>query len=111
MTYEISALMGQSKDVAEICAGAYGYLSAAVDEYLHADTVSQDELHADFHRLQHEVTKGLQRVFAQHDINMADAAAGIRQTAWALDLPNEAVDGVVRRALKMIYPTTEVTEP
>lgn len=110
MTYEISALIAQSKDLAEILAGAYGYLSAQLDEYLHTDNLSQDTLHADFHRLQHEVTKGMQRVFQEKGITMAEAAAGVRETAWALDLPNEEVSNVVSRALKMVYPATRVTE-
>lgn len=110
MTYEISALIAQSHDVAEICAGAFGYLSAAVDEYLHTDDRSQDALHADFHRLQHEVTKGLQRVFDEKGVTMAEMASGVRQAAWALDLPNEHVDYVVRKALKLVYPVDPVTE-
>ena len=111
MTYEISALIAQSHDTAEVLAGAYGYLSAALDEYLHSDNVAQDTLHADFHRLQHEVTEGLQRIFAEKGITMADTALGVRQAGWALDLPAEEVSKAVRRALKMVYPATPVIEP
>lgn len=111
MTYEIDVLIKQSKSVAEICAGAFGYLSAAVDEYLHSDSRDKDALHVDFHRLQHEVTKGLQQHFDQQGLSMAEVALGVRQSAWALDLPNEHVDYVVRKALKLIYPVDPVTEP
>ena len=111
MTYEISTLIAQSHDVAEICAGAFGYLSAAVDEYLHSDDVSQDTLHADFHRLQNEVTKGLQRVFHERNLTMHDVAMGSGEAATALGLPPEHVKEVVRKALKLVFPLEPVTEP
>ena len=110
MTYEISALIAQSTSLAEILSGAYGYLSAAVDEYLHTDNVHVDTLHADFHRLQNEVTKGLQLHFEREGVTLAEAARGIGQVAKAMDLPPEHVDKVVHQALKLVWPTTPVTE-
>lgn len=111
MSYEIAALIKHSNSVAEICAGAFGYLSAATDEYLHSDNVTLEAFHQDFHRLQTEVSAGLQHHFESQGTNMADAAHGVRNSARALGLPEEHVDVVVRKALKLIYPNSDVIEP
>lgn len=110
MTYEIAALIKHSSSVAEILSGSYGYLSAAVDEYLHSDNVTLEAFTADFHRLQNEVTKGLQDHFNQSGVTMAEMAHGVRNAARALDLPEDHVDVVVRRALRLVYPVEPVTE-
>lgn len=109
MTHEIDVLTSQAPDLASLLAGAYGYLSAAVDEYLHSDNVDTDEFHADFHRLQHEITKAMQRMFAEKGITLTVLADGVRDVADALDLPNEEVEKVVRRALSYVFPTGGVT--
>lgn len=111
MTYEISALIAQSTSVAEICAGAYGYLSAAMDAYLHADDITLDALHADFHRIQHEVTKGISRLFNEQSITLHDMAEGVGETARQLGLSEDQVQDVVRKAVKLTFPLATDTKP
>lgn len=110
MTGEIRRLVSASATVAEICTGAYGYLSSAVDNFLHSEGGDQDELHRQFHELQVEVTRGLQRVFDEKGMSLSEVASAVREVSEAADIPPGEVDVVVRKALKLVYPPTPVTE-
>lgn len=111
MDVTLAQLLGRSTSVAEILTGAYGYLSAAVDNYLHSDAVTTEMLKAEFEELQAATTEALQRHFNNGGMSMHDFALGIAESAEKFDLTPIETHRVVRQALDVVFPITPVTKP
>lgn len=111
MDVTLAQLLARSTSVAEILSGAYGYLSASVDNYLHSDTVTTEMLARDFQALQVAITDTLQNHFNTSGITMHDFAMAVGESAGRFELTEDETQRVVRKALDVVFPIRPVTKP
>lgn len=111
MDEKVLKLMRTSSEIGEVCTGAYGYLSAAVDSFLHSEDVTQAQLYAEFGELQREVTAALQRIIESSGFNLSDVMNGIAEEAERKGYSRDEAREIVRSGMHMIWPYTGVTKP
>jgi hypothetical protein len=111
MEDKIITHMRTTNHLGEVMTGAYGYLSAIVDSYIHSPATSADELRREFYALQQEVADAVSRIIATSGYSPHELIDGVRETAREFGLDDGAANEVARRAVKLIFPMTVVTEP
>lgn len=99
-----------AQQIADIYTGAYGYLSAAVDNFLHSAEVGRAELEKDFTELQVVVSKALSRYFAHVGTTRAEVMKNVLDDMRANGASRKDVSEVAWRLGKMFYPMHPVTE-
>lgn len=111
MEDKILTHMRTTNHLGEVMTGAYGYLSAIVDSYLHSTETSADELQREFLALQQEVATAVSRIVSTSGFSPHELIDGVRDTAREFGLDDGAANEVARRAVKLVFPMTVVTEP
>lgn len=110
MDQKVEHLMRTASELGEVCTGAYGYLSALVDNFLHAPGMPLSELREQFYELQAEVTRNIERIMSSHGYSENDVVAAANQAANALGMGPEERAQVVRLAMDFAIPGHRVTE-
>lgn len=110
MEDKIITHMRTTNHLGELMTGAYGYLSAIVDEYLHSPEIGSVNLREQFMSLQIEVAHGVQRIISTSGFQPHELIDGVRDTAKEFGLDDGAANEVARRAVKLVFPLTTVTD-